>query len=67
MDYRNLFGEFPALEYPEVWIGAGCRLDLHHHYPSEKMAERVRAALPGAGVELSGRKDDDRPFVVVGE
>ncbi|MEE2036535.1 STM4015 family protein [Nocardiopsis sp. CT-R113] len=29
------------------------RLDLHHHYLSEETAERVRAALPGVGVDLS--------------
>lgn len=50
---------------------AGLRkLDLHHHYLSEEMEERVRAAFDGSGVEvdLSDRLepeyhgDDDEPF-----
>ncbi|GAA3954694.1 hypothetical protein GCM10023085_41460 [Actinomadura viridis] len=29
------------------------KLDLHHHYVSDVMAERMRAALPGVSVDLS--------------
>ncbi|OOC55626.1 MULTISPECIES: STM4015 family protein [Nocardiopsis] len=33
------------------------RLDLHHHFLSEDMRERVRAALPGVEVDLSGPRE----------
>jgi hypothetical protein len=36
------------------------RLDLHHHYLSDAMVERVRAALPGVEVDLSGRQRQGR-------
>lgn len=42
------------------------RLDLHHHYLSQEMEERVRAAFTGAGVEvdLSERLEpDDYPGI----
>ncbi len=35
------------------------RLDLHHHYVSEDVCERIRAALPGVEVDLSGRGEPD--------
>ncbi|GGQ09947.1 STM4015 family protein [Streptosporangium pseudovulgare] len=47
------------------------RLDLHHHYLSDEMTERVRAAFAGAGVEvdLSEQEDpdDDWRYVAVAE
>ncbi|WP_395110693.1 STM4015 family protein [Actinomadura sp. SCN-SB] len=44
-------------------------LDLHHHYLTEPMADRVRAALPGVAVDLSeGHDAQDRwPYVAVSE
>ncbi|NKZ01732.1 STM4015 family protein [Nocardiopsis alborubida] len=35
------------------------RLDLHHHYVSEDVCERIRAALPGVEVDLSGRGEPE--------
>ncbi|WP_017571187.1 STM4015 family protein [Nocardiopsis halotolerans] len=35
------------------------RLDLHHHYLSEDMCERVRAALPGVEVDLSDVREPE--------
>ncbi|MEU9834070.1 STM4015 family protein [Streptosporangium sp. NPDC048047] len=45
------------------------RLDLHHHYLSEEMIERVRAAFAGVEVDLSEREDpdDDWRYVAVAE
>ncbi|MEV5826177.1 hypothetical protein AB0L25_11425 [Spirillospora sp. NPDC052242] len=46
------------------------RLDLRHHFLSEGMAERVRAALPGVDVDLGDRqepKDHDWFYVEVSE
>ncbi|MEV5572882.1 STM4015 family protein [Spirillospora sp. NPDC052269] len=42
------------------------KLDLHYHFLSEAMAERVRAALPGVEVNLDDRqeRDDDDGFYV---
>ncbi len=34
-------------------------LDLHHHYLSEAMQERVREALPGVDVDLSDAEEED--------
>ncbi|MFJ4093942.1 STM4015 family protein [Kitasatospora sp. NPDC089913] len=34
-------------------------LDLHHHYLTEAMQERVRAALPGVDVDLSDAEEED--------
>jgi hypothetical protein len=34
-------------------------LDLHHHYLSEPMMERVRAALPDVQIDLEGRQEPD--------
>ncbi len=34
-------------------------LDLHHHYLSEAMQERVRQSLPGVEVDLSDAEEDD--------
>ncbi|MBA9004408.1 MULTISPECIES: STM4015 family protein [Thermomonospora] len=34
-------------------------LDLHHHFMSDAMAERIRKALPGVEVDLSGRREPD--------
>jgi hypothetical protein len=35
------------------------KLDLHHHFLSEAMQERLREALPGVEVDLSGREEPD--------
>jgi hypothetical protein len=35
-------------------------LDLHHHYVSDEMAQRLRAALPGVRVDLGDRREPDR-------
>ncbi|MFV2179969.1 STM4015 family protein [Actinomadura sp. LOL_016] len=35
------------------------RLDLHHHFLSESMMERVEAALPGVDVDLDDRQEPD--------
>ncbi|GAA2205929.1 hypothetical protein GCM10009850_013870 [Nonomuraea monospora] len=45
------------------------RLDLHHHYLSEAMAERLRAALPGVDVRLDDRRsrEEDWRYVTVSE
>ncbi|WP_067458643.1 STM4015 family protein [Actinomadura macra] len=45
------------------------RLDLHHHFLSDTMIERVRAALPGVEVDLSEQEkpDDDWRFIAVSE
>ncbi|MFD0852787.1 hypothetical protein ACFQ07_11155 [Actinomadura adrarensis] len=44
-------------------------LDLHHHFLSEPMMERIRAALPGVRVDLEGGKDPqtDHRYVAVSE
>ncbi|GGS49382.1 hypothetical protein GCM10010156_05080 [Planobispora rosea] len=49
------------------------RLDLSHHYLSDAMMERVRAAFPGVAVDLSDRQEideddeDDWRYVAVSE
>ncbi|MEV5703675.1 STM4015 family protein [Actinoallomurus sp. NPDC052274] len=45
------------------------RLDLHHHFLSDRMVERVRAALPGVKVDLSEQEkpEDDWRYVAVDE
>ncbi|GAA3446081.1 STM4015 family protein [Planomonospora venezuelensis] len=45
------------------------RLDLSHHYLSDAMARRLRGALPGVEVDLSGqeRVRNDRRYVAVSE
>ncbi|MCO5999046.1 STM4015 family protein [Actinoallomurus rhizosphaericola] len=45
------------------------RLDLHHHFLSDRMVERVRAALPGVEVDLSEQEkaEDDERYVAVDE
>ncbi|MEU6038147.1 STM4015 family protein [Actinomadura sp. NPDC047616] len=44
------------------------RLDLHHHFLSDGMMERVRGALPGVEVNLDARQQGrDRLFVAVSE
>jgi len=43
------------------------RLDLHHHYLSEEMADRLRQALPGVEIDLSGRIADEDRYVAVAE
>jgi hypothetical protein len=45
------------------------RLDLNHHYMTDAMADRVRAALPGVTVDVGDGQDpdDDWPFVAVAE
>ncbi|PRX02176.1 UNVERIFIED_ORG: hypothetical protein CLV66_11745 [Actinomadura viridilutea] len=44
------------------------RLDLHHHFLSDAMMERVRQALPGVEVNLDEQKElDDCPYVAVSE
>ncbi|WP_435109357.1 STM4015 family protein [Nocardiopsis synnemataformans] len=35
------------------------RLDLHHHYVSEDVCARIREALPGVEVDLSGREEPE--------
>ncbi|MCG6497787.1 STM4015 family protein [Kitasatospora sp. A2-31] len=44
-------------------------LDLHHHFLTEAMQERVRQALPGVAVDLSapGKPDDQWRYVAVAE
>ncbi|MFF2350596.1 STM4015 family protein [Kitasatospora sp. NPDC058115] len=45
-------------------------LDLHHHYLTEAMQERVRQALPGVDVDLSDAEEDDEDewrYVAVAE
>ncbi|GAA2904557.1 STM4015 family protein [Nonomuraea rubra] len=45
------------------------RLDLHHNYLSDAMAERLPAALPGVEVRLDDRRsrEDDWRYVAVSE
>ncbi|GGS49361.1 hypothetical protein GCM10010156_05050 [Planobispora rosea] len=45
------------------------RLDLHHHYLSDAMVERVREALPGVEIDLSDQEDieNDWRYVAVSE
>ncbi|MFI5532694.1 STM4015 family protein [Kitasatospora sp. NPDC051853] len=45
------------------------RLDLHHHYLTQGMQERLRAALPGVELDLSEAEDpeDDWRYVANGE
>ncbi|MEU6237535.1 STM4015 family protein [Kitasatospora sp. NPDC047058] len=44
-------------------------LDLHHHFLSEPMQERLRQALPGVEIDLSeaGKPDDQHRYVAVAE
>ncbi|HEX2314703.1 MAG TPA: STM4015 family protein [Thermomonospora sp.] len=44
-------------------------LDLHHHYLTDAMMERVRAALPGVEVDLGDQEDPEEEwrFVAVAE
>ncbi|MEU5882180.1 STM4015 family protein [Spirillospora sp. NPDC047279] len=45
-------------------------LDLHHHFLTDAMIERVRAALPGVEVDLDDQEtpeDDDWRYVAVSE
>jgi hypothetical protein len=35
------------------------KLDLHHHFISEPMQERLREALPGVELDLSGQEEPD--------
>ncbi|MGK5550714.1 STM4015 family protein [Actinomadura kijaniata] len=46
------------------------KLDLHHHFLSDAMAERVRAALPGVEVDLAdgyGPRDNGGHYIAVSE
>lgn len=45
------------------------KLDLHHHFLSDAMVERVRAALPGVAVDLSEQEkpDGEWRYVAVSE
>ena len=49
------------------------KLDLHHHFISEPMQERLRAALPGVEVDLSDRQElaswdgEEHRYVAVAE
>ncbi|MFC0042170.1 STM4015 family protein [Actinomadura rayongensis] len=45
------------------------KLDLHHHFVTDPMIERVRAALPGVDVDLAEQEDPDEDwrFVAVAE
>ncbi|TNY34647.1 STM4015 family protein [Thermomonospora catenispora] len=40
-------------------------LDLHHNYLSEEMTERIRKALPGVEIDLSGRQRNDGGWLFV--
>ncbi|MCP2335678.1 STM4015 family protein [Actinomadura rupiterrae] len=40
-------------------------LDLHHHFLSDAMMQRVRDALPGVDVDLRGQEENDGEFVFV--
>ncbi|QKW21539.1 STM4015 family protein [Kitasatospora sp. NA04385] len=44
-------------------------LDLHHHYLTEAMQQRLRDALPGVGIDLSGAEDpgDNWRYVAISE
>ncbi|WAL73829.1 STM4015 family protein [Kitasatospora sp. YST-16] len=44
-------------------------LDLHHHYLTEGMQQRLRDALPGVAVDLSGAEDpgDNWRYVAISE
>ncbi|MFJ3788792.1 STM4015 family protein [Kitasatospora sp. NPDC090091] len=45
-------------------------LDLHHHYLTEPMQERLRKALPGVDIDLSDAEHEDDPedrYVAVAE
>jgi hypothetical protein len=35
------------------------RLDLHRHFLSDEMMEKVKAALPGVDVDLSEQEDSE--------
>ncbi|MDL4775104.1 STM4015 family protein [Actinomadura xylanilytica] len=43
------------------------RLDLHHHFLSDPMVERVRAALPGVDVDLGAQQDDNETYIAFAE
>jgi hypothetical protein len=45
------------------------RLDLHHHYLSDQMMQRVRDALDGVGIDLNEQEepDDEWRYVAVSE
>lgn len=45
------------------------RLDLHHHFLSDAMVERVKAALPGVEVDLNDQEkaDGDWHYIAVSE
>ncbi|MFC6884002.1 MULTISPECIES: STM4015 family protein [Actinomadura] len=45
------------------------RLDLHHHFLTDPMVERVSAALPGVEVDLNEQEepDDDWRYIAVSE
>ncbi|TDD36329.1 leucine-rich repeat domain-containing protein [Actinomadura sp. KC06] len=45
------------------------KLDLHHHFLSDAMVERVKAALPGVEVDLDGQEkpDGDWHYIAVAE
>ncbi|MEU3573247.1 STM4015 family protein [Kitasatospora sp. NPDC036755] len=45
------------------------KLDLHHHYLTEEMQQRLRQALPGVELDLSepGKPDDRWRYVAVAE
>ncbi|WP_052422450.1 STM4015 family protein [Nonomuraea candida] len=45
-------------------------LDLRHHFLSRAMADRVRRALPGVAIDLTGPRfdlSDGRPYITVAE
>lgn len=50
-------------------LGHLAKLDLHHHYVSVEMQQRLRAAWPGLDVDLSQPQTDDRGrrFIAVAE
>ncbi|MEZ0113925.1 hypothetical protein ABH920_007959 [Catenulispora sp. EB89] len=43
------------------------KLDLHHHYLSQEMGDRLRHALPGVEIDLSGQITDADRYVAVAE
>ena len=43
------------------------QLDLHHHYLSEDMMEKLKAMYPGVNVDDAEEDDDGHRFIAVSE